>query len=926
MYLPELSNISQSKATINAFGGVNKKEDCQGNEFIDMKNMSGDNYPCISPRKKRYESDFSWTSINKISEEGADKNNLYLSCFHTDTSSYMTAVCHTKAIGDTYMDNDTIQYIITNYKNKYIKLGEKYYLIKRMDLTTVSFGDKTGVVAICLDKSYVSETMSYFTTNPPPGRLYNLYTTDDQGNYVPIPYADNIKTNFSSTRMAYVNDCFYWLKSGCINYTLSLSNIKAVCKYHDVRSGVTRLGVDIAFTDKIRTLCNAYENEGEKLKITVDGYGTFECKSDYVGEGVITFLYVAFDVGQEYTLSIETNDDTSSTVVGMLTDECDGDTDLIVGGNKIISVPSMYVYDTKYQTEERMSDKAEFCLNNGNSDNITIKRTVSKVLQEKEEAPKELYVSWTFTVNTTNTANFWKHTVKYGETKVERGYSLNENITGKPFIYFYDSDGNAFDPLYDILNVYYTLQQGNSGNKMNIPATVTEIGAGKITFEIDLTNFISNTPTLSPYCYVDYILRQRFPLSNDSEEGATKEDEEGTTTRTIANTYTTSLYATPVLYDSYVVNDTTYTDIYVTKGSSGTSTFLGYDPSYDTTIGYVPGGEMDELPFNLKFACAGDNRMFACNEEGDRIYISVIGRIHDFVNEENGTMSADDIGVLSEGKFTGIVSFNHNVYFFKEKCVHKLFGTYSDDWQLVEYRINGVQEGAEKSIVVYDNYVIYKGADAFYLYDGSIATNISEKLGSMLDMASLKCCFAGGFKDKYYACCETTEDGKTVYTTYVYDIGKGLWHIEENNSDKGFVSMYSTSRGVLALEVEENGDIDIMRTISIAGTVFDKSYEEDDFSWSATTGDLLTDIPDNKYFTKLQLRLWVDKNSRLGIDIKYDNDEWEKVGDDITATDKSSIVFPIIPRRCDHLALRFNGKGNAKIFSITETIEEASEI
>ena len=131
--------------------------------------------------------------------------------------------------------------------------------------------------------------------------------------------------------------------------------------------------------------------------------------------------------------------------------------------------------------------------------------------------------------------------------------------------------------------------------------------------------------------------------------------------------------------------------------------YLGNTPSNDTTIGYVAGGEMDKLPFNLKFACASDNRVFACNEEGDRIFISAIGRIHDFVNEENGTMSADDIGVLSEGGFTGIVSFNHNVYFFKEKCVHKLYGTYSDDWQLVEYRINGVLEGAEKSIVVYDN-------------------------------------------------------------------------------------------------------------------------------------------------------------------------------------------------------------------------------
>ena len=152
MYLPELSNIAQSKSTINAFGGLNRNEDCQGNEFVDMKNMSSDNYPCISPRKKRYESDFSWQSINKISEEKALKKDLYLSCFLTDTSRYMTVACYTKAASDNCMDNDTIQYVITNYKDKYIKLGEKYYSIKRMDLTSANYGDNTGVVAICLDK------------------------------------------------------------------------------------------------------------------------------------------------------------------------------------------------------------------------------------------------------------------------------------------------------------------------------------------------------------------------------------------------------------------------------------------------------------------------------------------------------------------------------------------------------------------------------------------------------------------------------------------------------------------------------------------------------------------------------------------------------------------------------------------------------
>lgn len=875
MYLPELSNISQSKATINTFGGVNKKEDCQGNEFIDMKNMSSDSYPCISPRKKRRKSEFSWYSTNEISESDLKKNKLYLSCTYTGTPGFETViVCQTKVANDNCMDNEIIKFIIQNYKDIYIKLGEKYYLIKRMNFTAINSKFFTGTLAIYFDRTYDTEIISIFKNNPPVDNLYNLYIKESGDNYIQLPCADKSRRLTNETKMVFVNNRFYWLNNGCINYSFYLNNIKAKCTYHEIRSGVSRLSIDNEASEKIRQWCLAYESIGEKLKITIDGYGTVECDSQSVSVGGITFMHQSFIVGNEYTLIVD--DNVNNATIGVLTTECDGDTDLIVGGNKIISIPSMYTYDTKYSTEERLSDKAEFCLDNGNSNNIRIERVV-----EDDKA-----VTWKFTVNTARSANFWKRTVVDKETgkTIKKGYELNEEVVytdEKSFIYFYSSDKEKIKALPN--------QYKRSDGLPDSEIKVTEIAANKITFEMSLGNIDYVNEDNDYASGLDYKLRQYF-IKTEEMILNKKDEKTETTSRTVS------------------------------------SKFLGYEPSYDSIIGYVADGEMGELPFNIKFACASDNRLFACNQEGDRIFISAIGRIHDFVNEENGTMSADDIGVLSEGNFTGIVSFNHNVYFFKEKCVHKLYGTYSEDWQLVEYQINGVQEGAERSIVVYDNFIIYKGVDAFYIFDGSASTNISENLGSMLDITSLKCCFAGGFKNKYYVCCETIKDNKTVYTTYVYDVEKRLWHIEENNSETSFISMCSASRGILALKAEPGEIVDYLQAENIAGLVLEKGYDENDFLWSATTGDLLTDLPDNKYFTKLQLRLWLDNNSRLSIDIKYDNEEWEKVGDDITATDKGSIVFPIIPRRCDHLALRFNGKGNAKIFSITETIEEASEI
>jgi hypothetical protein len=42
-------------------------------------------------------------------------------------------------------------------------------------------------------------------------------------------------------------------------------------------------------------------------------------------------------------------------------------------------------------------------------------------------------------------------------------------------------------------------------------------------------------------------------------------------------------------------------------------------------------------------------------------------------------------------------------------------------------------------------------------------------------------------------------------------------------------------------------------------------------------------------------------------------------------TSLKTFSVPIKPKRCDHLRLRIDGEGNAKIFSITKTIEQGSD-
>ena len=94
----------------------------------------------------------------------------------------------------------------------------------------------------------------------------------------------------------------------------------------------------------------------------------------------------------------------------------------------------------------------------------------------------------------------------------------------------------------------------------------------------------------------------------------------------------------------------------------------------------------------------------------------------------------------------------------------------------------------------------------------------------------------------------------------------------------------------------------------------------------AETGILGTEEPDRKYISRLTIRMALCVGSRVVFKIQYDSSGiWEQVFS-VTGSNLRSFSVPIRPRRCDHLRLRIEGAGDAKIFSIAKTIEIGSDI
>jgi hypothetical protein len=156
---------------------------------------------------------------------------------------------------------------------------------------------------------------------------------------------------------------------------------------------------------------------------------------------------------------------------------------------------------------------------------------------------------------------------------------------------------------------------------------------------------------------------------------------------------------------------------------------------------------------------------------------------------------------------------------------------------------------------------------------------------------------------------------------FAYDAMKGMWHREDNTEATEFCN----SRGNLYYIDRASNKIKAVREI-------DKNLDPDEASessiikWKAITGIIGTDSPDKKYISRIILRMQLEVGTKIYCYVDYDSSgTWEHIFS-MSGTSLKSFSIPIKPKRCDHLRLRIDGEGEGKIFSITKTIEQGSDV
>lgn len=316
---------------------------------------------------------------------------------------------------------------------------------------------------------------------------------------------------------------------------------------------------------------------------------------------------------------------------------------------------------------------------------------------------------------------------------------------------------------------------------------------------------------------------------------------------------------------------------------------------------------------SVDFVIESGNRLWACKygvanngQVVNEIYASKLG---DFKNWDCRMNISTDSYVAScgtDGQFTGAITHMGYPLFFKENCVHKVYGNYPANFQIQTTTCRGVQKDCDKSLAIVNETLFYKARSGVCAYDGSLPTEVSYALGNEVYGNAV----GGSQGNKYYI---SMQDNLGVYHLFVFDTAKGMWHKEDDLKADCFCSY----RG--ELYAISGGEI-----IAMLGS---GTQDTEDVEWMVQTGEIGISSPDMKYISRLTVRMLLDIGTEVRIYAQYDfRDDWESLCT-LTGVDSlRSFSLPIRPKRCDYMKLRIEGTGNAKIYSITKTIEQGSEL
>ena len=300
-----------------------------------------------------------------------------------------------------------------------------------------------------------------------------------------------------------------------------------------------------------------------------------------------------------------------------------------------------------------------------------------------------------------------------------------------------------------------------------------------------------------------------------------------------------------------------------------------------------------------------DNRIWGCSSKENVIYACKLGDPTNWFSYRGTAADSYAVTVGSDGAFTGAATCMGYVLFFKENGLHKLYGTKPSDYQMSSIQCSGVAKGAHQSLCVINETLYYLSMDGVMAWDGSLPTKVSASLDETA-MSRVTRAAAGGLVGRYYLHTESPGGQRLL----VYDTEKGLWHEEDATG----WAMCSTGRQLYLWDKEAIWAADGSR---------EAGGEEDTVEYEAVTGDIGLGDPDDKYCSRVTVRLDAMERTVVTLWASFDGGEWQEVGRVDTAGKRVRVNLPFVPTRHDTMRLRLTGKGQIAVRSIAMTLSNS---
>lgn len=317
----------------------------------------------------------------------------------------------------------------------------------------------------------------------------------------------------------------------------------------------------------------------------------------------------------------------------------------------------------------------------------------------------------------------------------------------------------------------------------------------------------------------------------------------------------------------------------------------------------------------MDFIIESNNRLWGCryglNRKGETVNELYACKLGDFKNWTCYLGVSTDsyyVSLGTDGQFTGAISYLGYPIFFKENCLHTVYGSFPAEYQVQDTACRGVQKGSSKSLAMVNEVLYYKSRTGVCAYSGSLPSEVSSALGEKAYSNAIACYHKG----KYYISMKDVSTGE--YALFVCDTEKGLWHKEDNLQVRQFCAI---DEEIYYTDTEKN----VIKTMFGTGT-----KDTAPISWMAETGIIGCTTPDKRYISRISVKMAIDIGASVMLSIQYDSSGvWETISM-IHGHNLRTFTLPIRPKRCDHFKLRFEGEGEAKIFSISKITEQGSDM